>query len=50
MLALVLALQQHVFFGNLHSHTSFSDGSPTHHAVDQIAYSGAAVRQVVAQP
>ena len=29
MLALVLALQQQVFFGNLHSHTSYSDGSGT---------------------
>ena len=29
MFALVLALQQQVFFGNLHSHTSYSDGSGT---------------------
>jgi hypothetical protein len=29
VLALVLALQQQVFFGNLHSHTSYSDGSGT---------------------
>ena len=50
MLALVLALQQHVFFGNLHSHTSYSDGSPTHQAVDQIAYNGAAVGQAIVHP
>jgi hypothetical protein len=51
-LALMAALQEppQVYFGNLPSQTSYSDGSPAHQAVDQITYNGAPVGQVIAHP